>query len=264
MPTAGINGATLHYELAGSGPPVLLIHGAGVAGSGWGPQVDDLSRDFQCLSFDNRGIGRSTIVGRTLTIAQMAEDARALLDAVGWESAHVAGHSMGGLIAQELAQNAPQRVRSLALLCTFSQGSEAARVTPRILWLGLRTRAGTPAMRRRAFLEMLFPDAFIRQEGALQLAKRVGPLIGRDLAASPPILMRQLGAMRRHTETARLPKLPTLIISAKQDPIARPEYGRRLHQLIAGSHYEEIPGTSHGVTIQMPEVVNAMLRRHLA
>ena len=254
----------LHYEVAGAGPPVLFIQGAGVAGSGWTPQVEDLSRDFQCAWFDNRGIGRSPIDGQTLTIAQMAEDARALMDAVGWESAHVAGHSMGGLIAQELAARAPGRVRSLALLCTFSRGPEAVRMTPQIFWLGMRTRVGTAPMRRRAFLEMLFPEVYIRQEGAAQLAARVGPLIGRDLAENPPIIMRQLGAMRRDNGARDLPEVSTLIVSAQEDPIARPEYGRRLHQLIAGSRYQEIPNASHGVTIQMPERINALLRQQLA
>ena len=264
MPIAGVNGAALHYEVAGSGPPILFIQGAGVAGSGWTPQVRDLSRDFQCLSFDNRGIGRSTIDRQPLTIGQMAEDARALLDAVGWASAHVIGHSMGGLIAQELALRAPGRVRSLALFCTFTRGLEAARITPRILWLGLRTRLGTAAMRRRGFLEMLFPEPFIRLEGAVRLAARVGPLIGRDLAENPPILMRQLQAMRRHSVAADPPQLPTIVVSAQEDPLARPEYGRRLHRRIAGSHYKEIPNASHGVMIQMPELVNTLLRRHLA
>ncbi len=149
MPMLKLHGSNLNYEVRGNGPPVLLIQGTGVAGSGWAPQITGLSEDFRCLSFDNRGIGQSTIDSQVLTIEQMANDAKALMDTVGWESAHIVGHSMGGLIAQQLAFDVPKRVRSLALLCTFAKGPEAARVTPQTLWFGLRTHLGTVAMRRR-------------------------------------------------------------------------------------------------------------------
>jgi|SRR5215472_2372463 len=78
MPILTAQGAHLNYEVAGDGPPVLLIQGTGVAGSGWAPEVAGLSEDFQCLSFDNRGIGKSTIGKQALTIEQMAGDAIAL------------------------------------------------------------------------------------------------------------------------------------------------------------------------------------------
>lgn len=93
----------------------------------------------------------------------------------------------------------------------------------------------------------------------------MGELIGRDLADSPPIMMQQLAAMRAHDASPRLNKLsriPTLVSSADQDPIALTEYGEVLHGRIAGSKYVEIAGASHGVTIQMPERINALLREH--
>lgn len=265
MPTLRVDGADLHYETTGSGPSVVLIQGSGVAGSGWAPQVAALSKDFRCLSFDNRGIGKSTIREQALSIEQMAEDARALMDALGWESAHLVGHSMGGLIAQQLALDIPKRIRSLALLCTFTKGPEAARITPQTLWLGLRTYVGTAAMRRRAFLKMLFPDDFVKREGAEDLARRVGSVIGRDLASNPPILMKQLAAMKRYDSSQRFAELaaiPSLVASAEHDPIALPKYGRELSRLIPKSRFVEVPNASHGVTIQMPERVNEMLRLH--
>ena len=69
---------------------------------------------------------------------------------------------MGGLIAQAVALRRPDRVLSLALLCTFLHGREAARLTPDIIWTGLRTRIGTRAMRRRAFMQLVMPDAYLR------------------------------------------------------------------------------------------------------
>jgi pimeloyl-ACP methyl ester carboxylesterase len=256
----------LHYELLqGEGAPVLMIQGAGVTGSGWKPQVDALAGDYRCLSFDNRAIGQSISRARTLTIEQMAADSIALMDSVGWPSAHIVGHSMGGLIAQQLALDAPQRVKSLALLCTFSQGPEAARLTLPVLKLGLRTRVGTRPMRRRAFLDMLFSRDYIVAQGAAALASRVGPLVGRDLADSPAIIMKQLAAMRAHDCSARLSELahiPTLVMSAEHDPIALTAYGRRLSGFIPRSRYTEIRGASHGVTIEMPGLIIDALRLH--
>jgi pimeloyl-ACP methyl ester carboxylesterase len=92
-------------------------------------------------------------LGAPLTVAQMAGDALALMDNEGWETAHVVGHSMGGLIAQHIALTKRHRVRSLALLCTFARGSDATKITAWMIWVGLQTRIGTRTQRRRASLE---------------------------------------------------------------------------------------------------------------
>jgi pimeloyl-ACP methyl ester carboxylesterase len=106
-----------------------LIHGTGACGSVWNPQVAGLHEDFTCATFDNRGIGQSEADVTSLSITEMADDAVTLLDHLRWDSAHIVGHSMGGLIAEQLALAVPERVRSLALLCTFASGKEAARFT---------------------------------------------------------------------------------------------------------------------------------------
>src|SRR5262249_15194720 len=147
-------GCRLTYYVRGEGPPVLFIQGVGVHGDGWRPQVDALASRFRCLSFDNRGMGRSQPDGGFISVEQMADDALTILDAESVEPAHVVGHSLGGLIALHLALEARSRVRSLALLCTFADGKAAAPLTLRMLWLGLRTRIGTRRMRRRAFLQL--------------------------------------------------------------------------------------------------------------
>src|SRR5436853_481233 len=90
-------GCRLAWKVEGIGPPVVLIQGAGLHGEGWRPQVDELRARYCCLTFDNRGMGRSQPLEGRLSIEQMTEDVLALMDAQGWESAHVVGHSMGGL-----------------------------------------------------------------------------------------------------------------------------------------------------------------------
>jgi aminoacrylate hydrolase len=252
----------LSYELAGQGPPILFIQGVGVTGEGWRPQVRGLQDRFQTLTFDNRGIGRSQPCRGPISIEAMAEDAHALLDAAGWESAHLVGHSMGGVIAQQLALDCPKRVRSLSLLCTFARGKDAARLTPWVLWMTLRTRLGSRRMRRRAFLEMLMPPDDLQGVELDELAAQVGLLVGRDLADQPPILMKQLRALGRHDALNRLPELrdiPTLVVSAESDRIALPQYGRTLAAAIPGARYEQITAASHGVIFQKAGQINQML-----
>ena len=256
----------LYYELSGQGPPVLLIQGVGVVGACWRPQVAALQGRFQTLLFDNRGIGKSTPCAGPISIEAMAEDARALLDAVGWESAHIVGHSMGGVIAQQLALNCPQRVRSLSLLCTFARGKDAARLTPWVLWMTLRTRIGTRRMRRRAFLEMLWSPEALQTANTDALASRIAALIGRDLAHQPSILMKQLVAMGRHDISKRIAELrsiPTLVVSAEHDHIALPRYGQMLADAIPGARFQLMPAVSHGMTIQAAEGINVILMQFL-
>jgi pimeloyl-ACP methyl ester carboxylesterase len=252
----------LYYEVSGQGPPVLLIQGVGVVGEGWRLQVDALKQRFQTLIFDNRGIGKSTPCMGPISIEAMAEDARALMDAAGWESAHVVGHSMGAVIAQQLALDCPKRVRSLSLLCTFARGKDAARLTPWVFWMTLRTRIGTRRMRRRAFLEMICPPAALQTADTDALAARFAALIGRDLADQPPILIKQLMAMARHDTSGRLGDLrdiPTLVVSAEHDRIALPRYGQALTNALPDARFELMRDASHGVIIHAPDRLNKLL-----
>src|SRR5512145_2471368 len=145
----------LCYAVYGSGPPVIAIQGVGVAGCGWRPQIAPLSSLFTIVTPDNCGIGRTARGTGPLTIGRMAEDVLAIADAEGFNRFHVVGHSMGGLIAQHVALTARERIKSLALLCTFANGSDATRLSARMLVLGLRARIGTRAMRRAGMVRMV-------------------------------------------------------------------------------------------------------------
>ena len=119
-------GAEIHYTADGSGPAVLLVQGVGAIGRAWRPQIDALKASYTVIAFDNRGIGESTGGDGPLSIEAMAADALAVADASGASSFHLVGHSMGGIIAQQIAFAAPDRVRSLSLLCTFARGAQGA------------------------------------------------------------------------------------------------------------------------------------------
>ncbi|MCI0535365.1 MAG: alpha/beta hydrolase [Verrucomicrobiales bacterium] len=260
-------GCRLAYNVRGDGLPVLLIQGVGVHGDGWRPQVDELTACYRCLTFDNRGMNRSQPVGVPLSIEQMAEDALVLMDKQGWKSAPVVGHSMGGLTALHLALSARERVRSLSLLCTFACGRDATRLSPWMIWTGLRTRVGTRPQRRRAFLKLVLPPDALANSDLDAVAERLAPFFGHDLANQPRVAMKQLSAMGRYDATSRLGELsglPTLVVSAFHDRIARPEYGRALAAGIPGARYVELADAAHGVPIERPEQINNLLLEHLA
>lgn len=260
-------GCDLAFRVEGHGPPVVFIQGVGVHGSGWRPQVRGLARDFECLTFDNRGIGLSDAKPGALTVEQMARDAMALMDAQRWPSAHLVGHSLGGLIALCLAMEAPEKVRSLSLLCTFARGDEATRLSMWMLWTGLRTRIGTRRQRRNAFLQLVLSPAELAAADKDAIARDLANLFGHDLADQPAVVMRQMNAMRRYDATPRLGELggvPTLVVSARHDRIARPELGRAMAQGIPGARFVELADASHGAPIQYADRVNALLVEHLA
>ncbi len=258
-------GCRISYQRRGEGPPVLMIQGVGVHGDGWLPQVEGLRRRFDCLTFDNRGMGESQPPAGEITIESMTQDALALMDRLGWESAHMLGHSMGGLIAQRLALTAPERVRSLALLCTVSRGSDATSLKGRMLWLGIGSSVGPRAMRRRVFLRIVMPPSVLADADEPALAARLAPIFGHDLADRAPVTMKQLAALRAYDSTPRLPELarfPTLVVSAEHDPIAPPARGRALAAGISGARFVEFADSAHGVTIQRADEVNALLTEH--
>lgn len=260
-------GCRLAFDVRGSGTAVLLIQGVGVQGDGWRPQTDALAQRYTCITFDNRGLGRSQPVGAPVTVAQMAEDARAVLDAERVASAHVVGHSLGGLVAVQLALMAPERVRSLALLCTFASGRDAAPLDARMMLLGLRARVGTRRMRRRGFLALVLPPHALAAADVDAEAARIAELFGHDLADQPPIVAQQLRALRAADASARLAELagiPTLVVSAAHDPIAPPRAGRALAAGIPGARYVEIDDASHGLPITHADRVNALLLEHIA
>ena len=198
----------------------------------------------------------------------MARDALAIADAEGLTRFHLAGHSMGGVIAQQIALAAPERVISLALLCTFParRGSHSPDVG--------RARCRTPhriGSRRHADDERssisVMPPATRGHEDVDALAARLAPLFGHDLADQPAIVMTQLRAMGKFDALARLKALAgmaTLVVSARYDVISRPALGPILAAAIPGARFVEIADAGHGVTIQRAPVVNAALMENIA
>jgi 3-oxoadipate enol-lactonase len=194
----------------------------------------------------------------------MALDTLWLMDELGWDSAHFVGHSLGGPVALEIALTASHRVRSLSLLCTVAAGKDATRLRWPILWLGLRSRIGTMRSRRRAFLNIVMPRKALAAVDQDELAERMEPLFGHDLAVQPPIAMKQLSALRRYDATGRLGQIgvPTLVMAAAHDPIAPPRYGKELASGIPRARFVQFDDAAHGLPIQHARDANDLLRDH--
>ena len=265
--TIAVPGASLGVIREGTGPAILFIQGVGVAAQAWRPQLAALVGDYQCIAFDNRGVGRSRGDAGPTSIEALAADAVAVLDWAGVERAHVVGHSMGGVIAQQLALDHPARVRSLALVCTFSRGREAVRLRWDMLRRGLPTMIGPTTFRARAMARLIASPRDIDALGADGVARIVGDAFGRPLARRPAVAMHQLRALARHDahqHLATLQGIPSLVLSGDDDIIAPARYGRTLATAIGAVRFSVVPEAGHALPILQPQVVNDALRTHFA
>src|SRR5215469_12374002 len=133
MPFVENQGAKIYWDEQGQGAPILLIMGLGYASCMWHRARFTLAQQYRTLACDNRGVGLSDVPPGPYSIATMAADAAAVLDAASVASAHVLGVSMGGMIAQESALQYPARTRSLILGCTSPGGSFAIQAENKVI-----------------------------------------------------------------------------------------------------------------------------------
>ena len=255
---AEINGINIHYREYGEGEPLLLIMGLSANADWWGDRfLQPLAERFHVVTYDNRGAGRSSKPEGPYPIPVMAEDAVGLMDHLGWDSAHVMGASMGGMIAQELALNHPERVRRLVLLCTTCGGSDQVSASPEVLALLNAPRAGMSEEDLARFsMPLLFPQRYIEEHPQL-----VDEVVRTHLIApiQPKCFVWQLQGVTMWSCGSRLADLrhPTLIVTGTKDVLIPPENSRVLARLIAGSRLMEIEGAGHGFQAMFPDEVAA-------
>ena len=258
-------GISLAYEEIGDGEPLVLVAGLGQQLHSWPDEFCSqlADRGYRVIRFDNRDVGRSThlrfrppSVGAIVTrrwppeqydLSDMAADTVGLLDALGIESAHIAGVSMGGMIAQTVAAQYPDRVRTLTSIMSNTGARKVGR--PALsTWLLMasrpaRTRAEAQTRAVRIFRHIgshgfPFDEAKVR---ALAGA-------GWDRDPSPAGVARQLAAIFRSGDrTSRLRSVvaPTLVIHGDRDRMVHPTGGAATVRAIAGSRLETITGMGH-------------------
>ena len=235
----------LHYESTGNGPPVLLVMGLGMNATGWWRTVPVLAgAGLRVLAFDNRGGGRSDRPPGPYTVAGMADDCAAVLDATGEASAHVYGISLGGMIAQELALRHPARVRSLVLGATTPGGDRAVGADPEVLAFFLR-RAEMPAE------EAVWASVPYNYGPATRVEQpaRIGEDIVQRLRfpIEPEPYVAQLQAALGHDAHQRLGAIsaPTLVVHGEADVMVPPGNARLLAEAIPGAELSLWPGAGH-------------------
>jgi len=259
----------LAYEVLGEsdGDPLLLVMGLGAQMVGWpdGLCAELVARGFTVVRFDNRDVGLSTHVPPALggsrlrpapayTLADMAADALAVMDDVGWTAAHVAGASMGGMIAQLLAIDHPGRVLSLTSIMS-TPSSRIGRMRPRTLLALIRKgrRLGKPSTAEEmadfmaAMAQITGSPAYPADRADLLALCQVS-MARDDQGLSGGGSARQQAAIR--TAPDRRPglagvRVPTLVVHGDSDVLIRPEGGRATAEAVPGARLVTYPGMGH-------------------
>jgi 3-oxoadipate enol-lactonase len=222
----------IYYQIAGTGPRTLvLINGVGDDLDGWANQVDDFVRaGLRVVSFDNRGVGRSSQPPGPYTSRQMAADLKAVVAELDLSGFHLLGVSMGGVIAQEYAVAHPDDLASLILANTFAVADPFTAAAFQT-WVTVADAAGMAVMMEQQ-APWIYSPAFYRRHPEL-----VAELIAaaQQSTQPPAAFAAQMAALTGHDCTDRIGsvRVPTLVLVAADDIIIRPELSRQLFDALS-------------------------------
>jgi 3-oxoadipate enol-lactonase len=259
MSVAEANGVRIAYEVQGAGDPVLLVQGLGYARWGWEPVVERLAGgDFLVVSFDNRGIGESDAPPGPYTVAQLAGDAVAVLDAAGVDRAHVVGASLGGMTAQQIAIAYPERVDRLVLACTTPGGPGAYPMPAQTVRLFTEAASLPVEVAVRKFVENA-----VSARGPV-----VDELVERRLAAplDPEGWRAQAAAGMGWDSDGHLGQIraPTLVLHGTADNVVDYRNAGLLAERIPGARVELLPGAGHMLFWERADEFVRLIREFLA
>jgi pimeloyl-ACP methyl ester carboxylesterase len=259
MAFAENQGIRLYWDELGSGEPLLLISGLGTTSHVWHRSRPVFAQRYRTIAFDNRGVGLSDVPGGIYSVSAMASDAMAVLEAAGVEEAHVFGASMGGMIAQELTLQHPERVRSLILGCTTLGGPHAVQPTPDALSLLMR-QGMTPEESNAAFEPFLYQAATPRERIDEDMAIRL------KWFPSVPGYSGQLLGIASWDAYDRLHRItvPTLVIHGEADRLILPANAAIIAQRIPGAKLVWIPHANHIFWTDQPDFTHRAVLEFLA
>ncbi len=260
MATVQVRGIQIAYNIDGRGEPVVLIGGFTMVKESWELQVAELAKHFRVITFDNRGVGETTVPKERFSIAEMAADTVGLMDALGIDSAHVVGVSMGGLIAQTLALDHPDRVKKVVLGCTTHGGRHA--VQPQKEVMQLLAKASDPSVPVEEAVRMRLPtilaERFIREE-----PERLEEFVRTSVQhwPTPEGAAGQMGALSVFNVKKRLGEIrcPVLVITGAEDRMMPAENSRLLAEGIEGAEQYLVEGAGHSFFFEKPDGVNRVL-----
>jgi len=260
MPKAKVNDIEIAYQIQGSGEPLFLIGGYTMVKESWELQVAELKTQFRVITFDNRGVGETTLPSEPFSIVDMAADTVGLMDALDIDAAHIFGVSMGGLIAQTLALDYPDRVKKMALGCTTHGGRHA--IQPEKAVMGALARAADPDLPAEEVVRIKVPiilsERFIREE-----PERVAEFsrFSIDHAPTPKGAAGQMAALSVFNVKRRLHEIrcPVLVITGSEDRMMPPGNADLLAQGIPGAELHVVEGAGHMFFYEKPHEVNRVL-----
>lgn len=248
----------IHYEVTGKSgaTPVLMIQGLGASKNAWNLQRIAMATRFRIISFDNRGAGRSDKPTESFTLEQMADDALAVLDAAGIDTAHVVGASMGGVISQIVAVKYPHRVRSLTLVCTACR-NHPWRQELLQSWAKTAADKGMIEVGKEAAQWVMSPRSFRRLVPAFTW---MGPLAALRPRHS---FVSQIDAILNTREDLvdQLSTItaPTMVIVGNQDILTPRGDSEEIAERIPNAELVVISGAAHGLMMEHSSTFNRIL-----
>jgi 3-oxoadipate enol-lactonase len=249
-----IEGRRLAWRTVGGGAPLLLVNGYAATAADWDPAfLEGLAESFEVICPDNRGVGGSELGDAALTVDGMAADLEVLLGSLGIERLPVVGWSMGGFVAQRLAERSPARVSALALLATDPGGPDSIPAAPGD-WARLTDHSGTPREQATRLISLLFPaDLAVeidRQFGAVVAAARA-ELSSAVLAAQEAAMEAWHRDPRPGSEVAG--DVPVLVVHGSLDAVIPPVNAGVLAARFPGATVEVFDGCGHALMAQQPQ-----------
>ena len=243
-------GVTLNYEVSGEGDPLLLIMGTSGSMMLWGEIVSRLAEHYRVIAFDNRGLGGSGRGEGAITVASMAEDASALLEALDVPRAHVMGCSLGSAVAQELALAHPEQVASTIMYATWGRCDGFQRAVLTALRLPYVVRDMEAAL---ATAGLAFSPQLLDHPDFAQLLEPMLPAFPQN-EEQMQVTVEQWDADRAHDSLDRLGDItaPTLVVVGEQDLLTPPWQARAVAEAVPGARVELVtgPGSSHALHIE--------------
>jgi aminoacrylate hydrolase len=236
------DGAELYYETHGKGPPLLLVPGLGGDGRWWGENVAKLASRFTVVVHDHRGTGRSTLSLLQYSVAQMADDALQLIEALGFDKVHWCGHSTGGAMGQVLAIEHPERIDRLVLSATWARTDAFFRRLFEARAQVLK-ELGPVAYQRSSALALNSPF-WVRDHDAELAALEAK---ANETIPEPEIVLSRIAAIVAHDQRDRLQtvKAPTLAICARDDMVTPLYFTEELVRLIPNARAYVLPDGGH-------------------
>ena len=260
MPKVKVNDIQVYYEVKGEGYPLVMIIGGGANLDWWNPHmIEELSKNFKVVTFDNRGTGRTDASDKEFSIRLFADDTVGLMNVLGISEANILGWSMGGFIAQELSLNYPEKVKKLILYSTSCGGAKSVPKSQEAVAMRMSTAAGGMSAEEAARMTIRFgcTSEFIDNNPdfvELQVQRMLKAPI------SPEVRMRQTRATVSFDSYDRLPRIkaPTLVLSGKQDIGVPPENGSILAKAIPNAKLVFFEKSGHALLEDMEEVIHSI------